>query len=289
MNWPLIPNLKFSLNEYLVLSELATSVTTELPNFHIVIPARFASQRFPEKLLAPLGDKPVIQWVYELALMAGAESVVIATDHEKICRVAQAFGADVLMTRSDHENGTERLAEVAALKGWLKNEIVVNIQGDEPFLPIDIIHTAVAALAKDSAADMATMACPIRHKEDFFSPHVVKVVCDQEQRALYFSRAPIPWDRDGFADSVVLNETMPALRHIGLYVYRARLLSQYANMPISPLEKWEKLEQLRLLHQGVKIQVAVAAGMPPHGVDTPEDLVKLNLLLSKMLARTQAK
>ncbi len=257
----------------------ATVELKSLPNFHIVIPARFASQRFPKKLLALLGDKPVIQWVHELALKAGAESVVIATDNDAIYQRAKAFGADVVMTRDDHENGTERLAEVASLKGWLANEIVVNVQGDEPFLPVELIHKAVLSLHNDTAADMSTVACSIEASEDFFNPNVVKVVCDQMGRALYFSRAPIPWDRDGFTQSQTVQQDMPVFRHIGLYVYRARLLAQYATMPISPLEKWEKLEQLRLLHQGVKIQVAMASGLPPHGVDTPEDLEKLNRLL----------
>jgi 3-deoxy-manno-octulosonate cytidylyltransferase (CMP-KDO synthetase) len=268
------------INTELSIDSLSDDKKVALPNFHIVIPARFASQRFPKKLLAMLGDKPVIQWVYELALKAGAESVVIATDHEEIKLLAARFGADVVMTRDDHENGTERLAEVAAQKGWSANEIVVNVQGDEPFLPVTLIHDAVLALHNDHAADMATAACGIKNSDDFFNPNVVKVVCDQEQRALYFSRAPIPWDRDGFAKAKQTHPDMPVFRHIGLYVYRARLLAQYATMPVSPLEKWEKLEQLRLLHQGVKIQVALVSGLPPHGVDTPEDLEKLNRTLS---------
>lgn len=250
-----------------------------LPEFHIVIPARYASQRFPKKLLAPLAGKPVLQWVYELALKAGASTVVIATDHEDIYRAVSDFGANVVMTRDDHENGTERLAEVAQIMGWHEDEIIVNVQGDEPLLPVAIIHDAVTALANDALADMATMACRIQHKDDFFNANVVKLVVDDKDHALYFSRAPIPWDRDGFNQSQELNDAMPAYRHIGMYVYRARLLSAYCKMPMSPLEKWEKLEQLRLLHQGVKIKVAYAEGMPPHGVDTKEDLAKLNRLI----------
>lgn len=251
-----------------------------LPEFHIVIPARYASQRFPKKLLSTLVDKPVLQWVYELSLKAGAKSVVIATDHEQIFSAVSNFDANVIMTRDDHENGTERLAEVAEKMGWVGDEIIVNVQGDEPLLPVAIIHQAVRALAQDQEADMATMACPIRSAEDFFNPNVVKLVTDANNRALYFSRAPIPWDRDKFAvEKANLNDEMPAFRHIGLYVYRARLLTQYSQMPMSPLEKWEKLEQLRLLHQGVGITVAYATNMPPHGVDTPEDLEKLHTLL----------
>lgn len=247
-----------------------------LPPFHIVIPARYASQRFPQKMLADLSGKPVVQWVYELALKAGAQSVTIATDHAAIETAAKAFGADVVMTRPDHENGTERLSEVAKLQGWLGDEIVVNVQGDEPLLPISLIHDAVRALAEDPESEMATVACPINRKEDIFNPSVVKVVCDAKGRALYFSRATMPWDRDGFADGAnVIAEGYPALRHIGLYVYRVSLLDRYAQMPMSPLEKWEKLEQLRFLHQGIKVQVATTPKMPPHGVDTPEDLQAL--------------
>lgn len=247
-----------------------------LPNFHIVIPARYASQRFPQKMLADLAGKPVVQWVYDLALNAGAESVTIATDHSAIFAAAQAFGADVVMTRDDHENGTERLAEVAQLKGWSGDEIVVNVQGDEPLLPITLIHDAVRALAEDDAAQMATVACPIHRAEDIFNPSVVKVVCDAKGRALYFSRATMPWDRDGFAQQPAeIDAEYPALRHVGLYVYRVALLDQYAHMPMSPLEKWEKLEQLRFLHQGIKVQVALTQELPPHGVDTPEDLAAL--------------
>lgn len=258
------------------------ALQTELPDFHIVIPARYASQRFPKKLLSILVDKPVLEWTYQLAIKAGAKSVVIATDHDSISKVASQFGAEVIMTRDDHENGTERLAEVAEKMGWLENEIIVNVQGDEPLLPVAIIHQAVAALERDTGADMATMACPIHTSDDFFNPNVVKLVTDANNRALCFSRAPIPWDRDSFAKAKILQDDMPAFRHIGLYVYRARLLAQYSKMPMSPLEKWEKLEQLRLLHQGVGVAVAYAENMPPHGVDTPEDLEKLQaLLLSK--------
>ncbi|MEP0071645.1 MAG: 3-deoxy-manno-octulosonate cytidylyltransferase [Marinomonas sp.] len=258
--------------------------TQGLPEFHIVIPARYASQRFPKKLMADLGGKPVLQWVYELSLKAGAQTVTVATDHEIIYQAALEFGASVIMTRDDHENGTERLAEVAAKMGWKDNEIIVNVQGDEPFLPIELIHSSVMALSRDNEAEMATVACVIDNVADLFNPNVVKVVCDEMQRALYFSRAPMPWDRDGFvgigSKEGYLPVDFPALRHIGLYVYRASLLSKYADLPMSPLERWEKLEQLRFLHQGIKVQVALADSLPMHGVDTPEDLEKLRHQLS---------
>ena len=254
-----------------------------LPDFHIVIPARFASQRFPQKLMADLGGKPVLQWVHELSLKAGAKSVTIATDHQSIFDAATAFGAQVVMTRDDHENGTERLAEVASHMAWAGDEIVVNVQGDEPFLPVTLIHATVNALAQDAQSEMATVACRIDDMQDYLNPNVVKVVCDAKQRALYFSRAPIPYDRDGLAKMAQSNQTaegflpldLPVMRHIGLYVYRASLLNKYAELPMSPLERWEKLEQLRFLHQGIKVQVAIADSLPSHGVDTPEDLEKL--------------
>ncbi|TDO96204.1 3-deoxy-manno-octulosonate cytidylyltransferase [Marinomonas balearica] len=257
-------------------------MNNDLPDFHIVIPARYDSQRFPKKLLQDLGGKPVLQWVFELATKAGAKSVTIATDHDSIYDAAVKFGADVLMTRDDHENGTERLAEVAIAKNWGDSEIVVNVQGDEPFLPIELIHRAVAALAKDSVSEMATVACKIERSDDLFNPNVVKVVLSDNGRALYFSRAPIPWSREDFTMLQVpesLSDDYAAYRHVGLYVYRVGLLSRYASMAVSPLEKWEKLEQLRFLHHDVSIQVAIAESLPPHGVDTIEDLEKLRLEL----------
>ncbi|AEF55752.1 3-deoxy-manno-octulosonate cytidylyltransferase [Marinomonas posidonica] len=257
---------------------------TRLPAFHIVIPARYASQRFPQKLMADLGGKPVLQWVHELSRQAGAQSVTVATDHKDIYCAAQEFGANVVMTRDDHENGTERLAEVAKKMAWSGDEIIVNVQGDEPFLPVALIHASVQALHQDVEAEMATVACAIDDMQDYLNPNVVKVVCDDQQRALYFSRAPIPWDRDGLANdhdhSGFLPADLPVLRHIGLYVYRASLLNKYAELPMSPLERWEKLEQLRFLHQGIKVQVAIADSLPSHGVDTPEDLEKLRHQLS---------
>ncbi|ADZ92589.1 3-deoxy-manno-octulosonate cytidylyltransferase [Marinomonas mediterranea] len=256
---------------------------TNLPDFHIVIPARYASQRFPKKLLQDLGGKPVLQWVFELAKKAGAKSVTVATDHKLIYDAAASFGADVLMTREDHENGTERLAEVALAKGWSDDEIVVNVQGDEPFLPIGLVHNAVAALAGDTVSEMATVACKIDQVDELFNPNIVKVVLSDKNRALYFSRSPMPWDRERFDSartSIALSDDYVAYRHVGLYVYRVGLLARYAGMAVSPLEKWEKLEQLRFLHHDVNIQVAIAESLPPHGVDTIEDLETLRHLIA---------
>ena len=253
-----------------------------LPGFHIVIPAHYASQRFPKKLVADLAGKPLLQWVYELALKAGAQTVTVATDHDIIYQAAVTFGASVVMTRNNHKNGTERSAEVAEKSGWHQEEIVVNVQGDEPFLPTTLIHSAVLALGQDVESEMATVACAIDTTEDLFNPNVVKVVCDDMSRALYFSRAPMPWDRNGFMEkekNAALSADFPAFRHIGLYAYRASLLAKYVSLPMSPLEQTEKLEQLRFLHQGIKVQVAKADELPPHGVDTEEDLEALRRLL----------
>lgn len=260
---------------------------SDLPDFHIVIPARYASQRFPQKLLADLGGKPVLQWAHELALKAGAKSVTIATDHFAIEEVAKGFGASVVMTKDDHENGTERLAEVADKMGWTEDEIIVNVQGDEPFLPVTLIHSAVAELEADVESELSTVACSITSEKDFFNSNVVKVICDNQHRALYFSRSPIPWDRDGFAKKELggdmpLKADFPAYRHVGLYVYRASLLAKYAGLAKSPLEIWEKLEQLRFLHQGIKVKVALVDQLPPHGVDTLQDLEELRKLLGTL-------
>lgn len=253
--------------------------TLMLPKFHIVIPARYASQRFPKKMLADLLGKPLVQWVYELALKAGAETVTIATDHNDIYKAAQGFGADVLLTSNEHSNGTERLAEVAKLKAWKNDEIIVNLQGDEPLMPIELVHKAVYALIADKASEVATVSSPIYSSEDFLNPNVVKVVTNCEGRAIYFSSAPIPWERDKVLDDDATSEAIQAYKHVGLYVYRASLLARYSSMPHSPLEVLEKLEQLRFIDQDVKIQVASAEQAPPHGVDTKENLEEIRKFL----------
>jgi 3-deoxy-manno-octulosonate cytidylyltransferase (CMP-KDO synthetase) len=239
-----------------------------------VIPARFGSTRFPGKPLASLGNKPVIQWVYENAKRAsGLDEVIIATDDERILRQAQKFKAEVLMTSSRHNSGTERVAEVA---GRIKAEIIVNIQGDEPFLKASTINRLVKEFAKDRKAEMATLATRIRDPEDLDDPDVVKVVFDKNNYALYFSRSNIPYHRTLTACRKPLTEHF---KHLGMYAYRKRVLPEFVKLPQSDLEKTECLEQLRALENGIKIRI-IKVREDTIGIDTPQDLVKARRQLS---------
>ncbi|WP_260258708.1 3-deoxy-manno-octulosonate cytidylyltransferase [Vibrio intestinalis] len=245
-------------------------------SFTVVIPARYQSTRLPGKPLADIGGKPMIQWVYEQALQAGAQRVIIATDDERVEKSAQAFGADVCMTSPDHESGTERLAEVVKLMAIPDDHIIVNVQGDEPLIPPSIISQVADNLAK-SQAPMATLGVEIEDEAEVFNPNAVKVVTDKDGYAMYFSRASIPWDRDNFVDNKVVQ---PLLRHIGIYAYRAGFINTYINWQPSALEKIECLEQLRVLWYGEKIHVAVAKEAPAAGVDTPEDLEAVRAIIA---------
>lgn len=248
-------------------------------SFTVVIPARYQSTRLPGKPLADIGGKPMIQWVYEQSLLAGAERVIIATDDARVEQAVKAFGATVCMTSPDHQSGTERLAEVVALMGIEDDHIIVNVQGDEPLIPPAIVRQVADNLAA-SNAPMATLAVEIDHESEVFNPNAVKVVTDKDGYALYFSRATIPWDRDNFAlqDKTILQ---PLMRHIGIYAYRAGFINTYINWQPSQLEKIECLEQLRVLWYGEKIHVAVALEAPPAGVDTPEDLELVRSIVAK--------
>ncbi|EOH0515824.1 3-deoxy-manno-octulosonate cytidylyltransferase [Vibrio fluvialis] len=238
-------------------------------SFTVVIPARYQSTRLPGKPLADIAGKHMVQWVYEQAMQAGAERVIIATDDARVEQAVLAFGGTVCMTSPDHQSGTERLAEVVKLMGIEDDHIIVNVQGDEPLIPPSIIRQVADNLAA-SQAPMATLAVEISHEDEVFNPNAVKVVTDKDGYALYFSRATIPWDRDNFAkDKTVVQ---PLMRHIGIYAYRAGFINTYIQWPASQLEKIECLEQLRVLWYGEKIHVAVALEAPPAGVDTPEDL-----------------
>ncbi|EKO3446756.1 3-deoxy-manno-octulosonate cytidylyltransferase [Vibrio fluvialis] len=238
-------------------------------SFTVVIPARYQSTRLPGKPLADIVGKPMVQWVYEQAMQAGAERVIIATDDARVEQAVLAFGGTVCMTSPDHQSGTERLAEVVKLMGIEDDHIIVNVQGDEPLIPPSIIRQVADNLAA-SQAPMATLAVEISHEDEVFNPNAVKVVTDKDGYALYFSRATIPWDRDNFAkDKTVVQ---PLMRHVGIYAYRAGFINTYIQWPASQLEKIECLEQLRVLWYGEKIHVAVALEAPPAGVDTPEDL-----------------
>lgn len=246
------------------------------PAFRVVIPARFASTRLPGKPLADICGKPMIVRVVEAARRSAAVEVCVATDSPDIHAAVLSHGYEAVMTRADHASGTDRIAEVTDKRGWADDDIVVNVQGDEPLIPADIIDAVANALAADPQAVMATASHAIHDPEELFSPHVVKVVTDMKGRALYFSRAPIPWHRDGFDDTYdVLPTDYCAQRHIGIYAYRAGFLRRYQSLQASPLERWESLEQLRVLWHGDAIAVVEAETVPPAGVDTPEDLERV--------------
>jgi 3-deoxy-manno-octulosonate cytidylyltransferase (CMP-KDO synthetase) len=241
--------------------------------FKVVIPARYASTRLPAKPLLDLGGKPMVARVAERAALSGAEEIWVATDHADVRAAAADHGLSVLLTRADHQSGTDRLAEVVEQLGWDDETIVVNVQGDEPLIDPALVALTARQLAT-SGADIATVAHPIASAADFFNPNIVKVVCKLDGDALYFSRAPIPYARDHFArqsgkDS--LPAGIPAFRHIGLYAYRARFLRAYACLAPSPLESFEALEQLRALWHGFRISVLISDHLPMPGVDTPED------------------
>lgn len=244
--------------------------------FKIVVPARHSSSRLPGKPLLDIIGKPMILRVLDRAQQAGADEVWVATDHPGIAEVVEKAGGQVILTSADHPSGTDRLAEVATRLGWADDVVVVNVQGDEPLIPPALIGQAAAELAADPEAAIATACHPLASPEEFFNPNVVKLVLDARNRALYFSRAPIPWARDAFAaDRSALPAGLPAYRHIGLYAYRAGFLKRYSTLAPSPLEQWEALEQLRAMAHGYPIRVMVLDHAPPAGVDTAEDLERV--------------
>ncbi|QKZ06074.1 3-deoxy-manno-octulosonate cytidylyltransferase [Pseudomonas eucalypticola] len=248
--------------------------------FTVVIPARFSSTRLPGKPLQLIAGKPMVQHVWEQARKSAAQRVVVATDDARIVEACQAFGAEVLLTRADHESGTDRLAEVAQALGLAADAIVVNVQGDEPLIPPTVIDQVAANLAAHAEAGMATLAEPIEDVESLFNTNVVKVVTDRNGLALTFSRATLPWARDQFAnDRDSLPAGVPFRRHIGIYAYRAGFLQDFVAWGPCWLEETERLEQLRALWHGVRIHVADAVEAPPAGVDTPQDLERVRRLL----------
>ncbi|MFC0153697.1 3-deoxy-manno-octulosonate cytidylyltransferase [Xanthomonas dyei] len=244
-------------------------------DFVVAIPARYASTRLPGKPLQSIGDRPMIQYVAERALSAGAREVWVATDDVRISDAIEGVpGVHVAMTGSDHVSGTDRLAECARIAGWDTDTCVVNLQGDEPFAPAAGIR-AVAELLLRSGAEMATLAAQVESAHDLFDPNVVKLVRSASGDALYFSRAPIPWHRDSFASQRDrLPEEGQWLRHIGIYAYRAGFLQQFAAMPPGLLERIESLEQLRAMEAGHRIAVALTPEQFPPGIDTPDDLAR---------------
>lgn len=242
--------------------------------FRIVIPARLASTRLPNKPLADLGGKPMVVRVAERARLSGASEVIVATDAPTIAAACADHGVAAVMTLATHPSGTDRIAEVARKLQWPDDAVVVNVQGDEPLIEPELIAATAARI--DAETPMATAAHPIGSAEDLFNPNIVKVVLDARGRALYFSRAPIPWERSAFATRpAVLPKGYEALRHIGIYAFRNHFLQAYSSLPASPLEKAEALEQLRVLWHGYAIAVHVCQSVPVAGVDTPDDLERV--------------
>jgi 3-deoxy-manno-octulosonate cytidylyltransferase (CMP-KDO synthetase) len=249
-------------------------------DFTVVIPARMASSRLPDKPLADIGGLPMVVRVAQRALQSQASQVVVAADDERIVAACQAHGVQALLTRQDHLSGSDRLAEACQLLGLPDDAVVVNVQGDEPLIPPALINEVARVLRERPEASMSTAAHAIGSLEEFTNPNVVKVVMDARQMALYFSRAPIPWWRDGQLDSGFKALPNPApLRHIGIYGYRAGFLSLFPTLKPAPLETMESLEQLRVLWHGHRIAVHVTNEAPGPGVDTPEDLARVRSLI----------
>lgn len=248
-------------------------------SFKIVIPARYASLRLPGKPLLDIAGKPMVVRVAEQASATGAE-IVVATDDQRIFDAVEAHGYRAMMTRTDHASGTDRIAEVAISMGWAENEIVVNVQGDEPLIEPALIEEVALNMAQHNEAAIATACHQIHDKSQMLNPNVVKVVLDKEGYALYFSRAPIPYPRDAFAAGGELPAAIEIYRHIGIYAYRTSFLKAYAGLQPSPIERYESLEQLRALWHGYKISVAVTTHPPAAGVDTAEDLEAMRKLYS---------
>lgn len=250
--------------------------------FHVVIPARFSSSRLPGKPLADIAGKPMIQHVYERASEAGASSVIIATDDQRVADAVTQFGGEYCMTSADHESGTDRLSEVIEKRSLADDEIVVNVQGDEPLIPPSLIRQVAKGLADRPQASVSTLCERITTAGELFDPHIVKVVRDINDYAIYFSRAVIPWDRDAFTSTTEeLPERSEHYRHIGLYGYRCGFLRRYVEWPVSGLEQMESLEQLRVLWNGERIYVEEASEHPGHGVDTPRDLEAVRAIISQ--------
>jgi len=250
--------------------------------FRVVIPARYGSTRLPGKALLNIGGKPMIQWVYERARASRAREVLIATDDLLIVSAAHSFGGETVMTAHTHESGTDRIAEVARIRGWAESDIVVNVQGDEPVIPPALIDQVASLLESHPSAQIATLATPITSLEEFMDPNAVKVVSDITGRALYFSRAPIPWARDG-APAGLGSQTSHAgaRRHVGIYGYRVSGLLRMASLKRTALEQHEKLEQLRALENGLEIRVADSVEQPGPDVNTAADLERVTALLAK--------
>lgn len=249
-------------------------------SFVVIIPARYASTRLPGKPLREICGMPMIQRVWQQACKSAASRVVIATDDRRIQQVAEDFGAEVCMTRADHPSGTDRLQEVAAKLGLDRQQILVNVQGDEPLIPPEVINQVAENLAHNHSAGVSTLCEPIEQVQDFLNPNIVKVVTDNHGMATYFSRAPIPWPRENFQkDSDSMPSDTVARRHIGIYAYRVSCLDLFVSWSVAPLESQESLEQLRFLHHNIAIYVDDAVAAVPGGIDTEQDLIDIVNLL----------
>ena len=248
--------------------------------FHVIIPARYGASRLPGKPLIAVAGKPLLQWVWERAMASGAASVVVATDDERIVRAAGDFGATVVMTSADHASGTDRIAEVVRKRGFTMDDIVVNLQGDEPMMPSSVLGQVAAALAADRDIDIATAIAPVLTLDEFLDPNCVKALRAANGRALYFSRACVPWPRDGISAGRP-TQFDGAWRHIGIYAYRVGSLLKFAALPPTRLEQTEKLEQLRALENDMRIQLVPLSDAPPAGVDTTADLERITRLLKE--------
>ena len=244
--------------------------------YHIVIPARYGSTRLPAKALADINGKPMVYWVWRQAMLSKALSVTVATDDERIRSALLPHGAEVAMTRPDHPSGTDRLAEISEAKGWADDIVVVNLQGDEPLMPVANLEQVADLLLAHPTASMSTLCEPIASYALFVDPSVVKVVSDSIGRAQYFSRAPIPCERNGHGASVPVE----ARRHIGLYAYRVGFLRDFTSGSVAPYERLESLEQLRALHNGHEIRIADAKESVPAGVDTEADLEAVRVMMA---------
>ncbi|MFO1504688.1 MAG: 3-deoxy-manno-octulosonate cytidylyltransferase [Steroidobacteraceae bacterium] len=255
-------------------------------SFRVVIPARYASVRLPGKPLIDICGQPMLYWVHQIAVASGALDVIVATDDERIMQAVEAFGGRAMMTSLMHASGTDRIAEVALQCGWDAQDIVVNLQGDEPLMPPELLQQVAAALDQHPDAAVATLAVRIGGLDPFRDVNCVKVVTDLEGRALYFSRAPIPWGRDtapaGLASQRSFNG---ARRHVGLYAYRVGALRRVSMLPPSPLEQIERLEQLRVLEHGMQIRVIDAAALPGPAVDTEHELALVRSLKGRELGQ----
>jgi 3-deoxy-manno-octulosonate cytidylyltransferase (CMP-KDO synthetase) len=249
--------------------------------FHVVIPARYESTRLPGKPLASIAGRPMIRWVWERAVESGAQTVTVATDHESVAAACRCFGAAVEMTDPGHASGTDRIAEVADRAGWADEVIVVNVQGDEPLLPPAVIRQVAELLILHADADVGTLGTPIHDLAEYLATDVVKLVADADGAALYFSRAPVPWHRDGAPRGPASQERFEgAVRHLGIYGYRVAALRRLSAQPPCRLEEIERLEQLRALWMGMRIQTDIAVEVPPAGVDTAADLDRINEFLA---------